>query len=241
MNINADTAANIQNAGGVISLPADQVIAGDFTNTTGEATLNGQLNGDLRVEGGTVDTVSETVVSGATNLVGGTLEANGGTFGGLIDAEGGALTFSDNTLVEGGVENSGANVRVLSGVNVDGNVNQTDGDLSIENGILSGDLIVSGGTVEQDGTITGNLTQSGGTTSVLAGSTVQGATNVTGGSLNVAGGVFTGGLENDGGNIDITGAVTAGIDNNSGRLELNGDAVVTVSYTHLTLPTIYSV
>lgn len=210
LNITANTTADIDNKGATISIPGGRVLTGSLTNTSGTATVDGQVS-TLTVTTGSVTTSSTAIVTGATALNGGTLTAAGGAFNGGIAAAAGSLDVTGATT--GDLAASGiADVDIAATGTVGGNITQ------------------SGGTVDNAGTVSG-------TTTVTAGAftntgTATGAVNVTGGSFDLAGGALTAGLTNAGGTVDVTGAATADLTNTSGTMDFAAGGDLTGNVTN---------
>lgn len=226
LNLNADTAADIENDGSVITLPAGTILTGDFTNTDGTAALDGVLNGDVTVDNGTVTTAITSSVSGDVTVNNGTLTAGGGSIDGNLTANAGTVDVNADLSVGGTLVNNGAAVTVDAAATLTGDVNQTSGTTTLL-GDVTGDVTASGGTMTQDGIVTGDVDLSGGSITTSATSSIGGATSVTGGTLAAAGGTFTGGITNNGGSIDVTGAITGDVNNRAGSVTLDSAAVVT--------------
>jgi hypothetical protein len=224
LKITADTTANIENNGATLTLPTTVVITGDLDNTLGTTAVNGTLNGALNIDDGTVNTIATTKIVGVTDLRGGALVANGGVFDSSVNALGGALSVTGNTVFAGDIVNNGADITVEATKNATGDISHLTGDTKID-GTLTGNLTSAAGTVAQTGTITGLATINGGTFTTEVGSVVGGATAVTAGTLTANGGTFAG-ITNTGGTIVVAGAATSDITNTTGTLALTGAAAV---------------
>ena len=214
--------ADVNNVGGRVTVEDDGALDGDITNADGRTLIQagGQLDGDLLlsggiaesdgtitgagadanavvITGGSLTTTENSDIQGTVAVEGGTLEAEGGAFGGD-----GIVATAGETIIAGDVA-----VEVSTDLTADFEV--SDG------GVLTGDVTVEGdstGELENDGTIGGSVFANGGT--FQNNGQIDGDGNAN--SVEVAGGVFS---HNAGGSIGSTVRVE------SGEFVANGGAV----------------
>ncbi|MDN5787818.1 beta strand repeat-containing protein, partial [Pseudorhodobacter sp.] len=235
--------ASLTNAGTV-----QQVInAGTFANS---GVAGNVTNSNLTTNSGTMGVVSNSgtltnTAAGVTSNVGntGTLINNGTT---------GAVTNSNiatNNGTMGSVSNSGTLTNTSSGVTgpvtntgtasnagTVASLAQQAGSFTNTN-IITGDAVVTGGTLDHSGAINGALRVAAGTTANVTSGSVAGTTTNTGGALNITNGNFTGAVTNNGGTTTLDGGSFAtGLNNDAGSLTAKG--AVTGDITNAALLTV---
>ncbi len=202
INVTAGTTGNLRNNSGTSTIASTGLITGTVNQVAGNVRNNGDIGGTVSVAGGTFTQTATGTTSGLLTATGGVVAANGGVF-------------------TAGVRNDGADVTVVNSVS--GDFTNQSGSTTIDaDGILTGDVVVSGGTGIVSGRVIGALRVTGGAARTTAGSSVTAATRVaTGGILNADGGTFGGsGITSTGGTINVRGVVTGNIDNASGQLNI---------------------
>jgi fibronectin-binding autotransporter adhesin len=258
VNILADTNVDISHTGGTTTIALtgaagptltgniSQSGGGTVTNNggvSGNATVNGgtfanneTVGGTLTMGGGTFNNNAGGAVTGLATVNGGTLVANGGGFGAGILANGGAVDINANTAT--GVTNAGADVDIASAVTLTGGITQSAGSTT-NNGIITGNVGISGGTFENDdvggvaASVGGNLTISGGSFDNETLASVAGTVSLTGGTLNMNGGTFTAPtVTNNGGTINVNASTAVGVANNTGTLSVDAAQTLTGNVTN---------
>ncbi len=181
---------------------------GNVTHNSGIASNGGIVTGDVDARGGTwTQQAGSRIVGETTIMTGGSVVAAGGQFIGGITANDGTLSITADTFAP--IRNNGININIGSAFSVTGDFRNNDGNLTLS-GKLFGDLHALGGTV---------------TTNAL--SRVNGATTVNGtGTLNMNGGVYTGEVRVNAGNVNVLADTQAAIRNVAGAVAVNGGATL---------------
>ena len=250
--VTADSSGDVINgtiapaqAGGIVTINTGQTLTGDVTNNSGTTTVNGEIDGTLDVVGGVVATGSSSAVTELATVSGGTLNANGGTFGeGILSTGGttnvtgeitittGALTSDDGFVniaaagvVNGDVVsvNSGgpATAQIDNNGTIDGTVTANAG-IIVNYGTVTGEAIVNGGELASSGALQDGFTVNGGVLVLFGAGTIAGAGTVnSGGAFLVNGGTFNDGVDNEGGIIEIAGNSAGVVRNNDGDARIN--------------------
>ncbi len=182
---------------------------GAITHNSGVATNAGTVTGEVKVRGGTWTQETGANTVGVTTLTtGASLVADGGQFAGGIVANGGSLSITGDTFAA--IRNNGINITIGSARSVTGEFMNNSGNLTL-NGKLFGDLKVSDGTVTS-----GNNSR------------VNGATTVSGtGTLNMNGGVYTGEVRVNAGDVIVQSDTNADIRNIAGNVTVNAGVSLT--------------
>ena len=212
-------------------------------NTTGDATVGGELNATGKVSGKGLDAGTEAITGGSLSVTGavngssvnaGTLSTTGNaTVGGELNATGkvsgkgldaGTEAITGGSLsVTGAVNGSSVNAGTLSttgNATVGGELNAT-GKVSGK-GLDAGTEAITGGSLSVTGAVNGSSVNAG-TLSTTGNATVGGELNATG---KVSGKGLDAGTEAiTGGSLSVTGAVN-GSSVNTGTLNTTGDATV---------------
>lgn len=129
--IAAPVAGDLQTASGTVTLAPGAMVGGNATLLAGSAVIDGTINGDLTLTGGTLafggtflsgQAVMDGVVNGNLTLKGGTL-ALGGTVMGDVDATAGHMVLRPGAHIHGNVRFAGSDALALPpGAVIDGTV-----------------------------------------------------------------------------------------------------------------------
>ncbi|MEJ6403018.1 beta strand repeat-containing protein [Yoonia sp. 2307UL14-13] len=209
---------------GTVDVAGGQTLTTDLTQAGGTTTINAtgtldDTDGTIAVLGGSL--VNEGIVQDDVVITGdGTLVAGGGTFNdGVADQN---VTVND----DGTFDIDAATTVATTTVN--------GGDVDIGSGAtLTTELVQTGGTVTVNGgatldDTTDAITVDGGRLT-NAGTVIDEVTVEAGGTVEVAGGTFTNGLNANGGDVEITADSTLDLDNMGSDIaidpgiELTGD------------------
>jgi fibronectin-binding autotransporter adhesin len=189
VNVNADTQADVTNAGGIVAIDAGTALTGDMLQTAGTTDNSGTVNGTLGLSGGTFNQLAGAGMTGQASVSGtGVLNGEGGSFAGGIENTGGVVNINADTAAD--VTNLSGLLAIDTAQTLTGNV-VSAGEVTSA-GTISGDFVNrDGGTFDigpgTSATVTGIFAnQSGGTTTVDAGETLT-----TGGMTNAANGILT--------------------------------------------------
>ncbi|WP_342077309.1 hypothetical protein [Yoonia sp. SS1-5] len=222
VEVEGGDAANSFNNNGVVA-GAVTVTDGVFNNGSADGTTPGDVQGTVDVAGAAAvfnhnagSNITDTLTIGAGDA-GGTVEANGGTFGGDIIVESGAFNVNadlDTVATGSALDNRGGDVVVGEGVTLTTDLTQSGGRTIISGTtpanrgtIIDADgFDVTAGEVLNSGQMTGavNVSGAGSVTNEANGLIDDLVTVEDDGTLNAAGGTFTTGIDAQGGNINIT-------------------------------------
>ena len=213
--------------GGMVTITGGLTLDGDVTNNSGVTNVAGTVDGALNVNGGTVTTAVGSEVTELTTVAGGTLTANGGTFGeGILATGGNTNVDGEITITTGALTSGDGAVTIATSGIVNGNVatNNDNGgaaNASIENsGTITGTVTVDGGEVTNLGEIQSGFTVNDGVLSLEGTGSITGAGTVNeDGTFRAEGGAFDI-VTNEGGAIDVTGAVEGDVINDTGTFTL---------------------
>ncbi|MFQ1701436.1 beta strand repeat-containing protein [Loktanella agnita] len=247
-NVTASSAGNVINGtlgggaptGGTVTVNADQTLTGNVITHSGDTTVNGTIGGTLDLNGGTAVTNADSAVTGLVFVAGGTLTANGGTFGQGILATGGntnvesAITITSGALTSGDGTVAIGTDGIVNGSVATNNDNGGAENASIENnGTITGAVTVGAGEVTNLGQMQNGFTIDDGTLSLEGTGSITGAGTVNeDGTFQVSGGMFSDGVDNDGGEIQIIGNATGDIRNDDGNAEINPGVTLTGDVTN---------
>ena len=233
--LTANSAGNVVNGttdggaptGGTVTITGGLTLDGDVTNNSGITNVGGTINGALNVNGGTVTTAVDSAVTGRTTVNDGTLTANGGTFGeGILATGGNTNVDGEITITTGALTSGDGAVTIATSGIVNGNVatNNDNGgaaNASIENsGTITGTVTVDGGEVTNLGEMQSGFTVNDGELSLEGTGSITGAGTVNDdGTFSASGGTFDI-VTNDGGAVNVTGAVEGDVNNDAGTFTL---------------------
>lgn len=191
--------------------------------------------GIINIAGGTVTTIGNSVgngayiygiYGGAINISSGIVNATSGIYGDSINISGGTVTATGGM---GGNITIGGNAKVtaistgIGGVGISGDLIVTDGTVIATGGINASTINISGGTVTATSDnfgIRGNITISGGTVTATGDSDSSGI-GISGSTISINGGIVIA----TGNGVRMSG--TCGI--NGDTININGNAKVTAT------------
>lgn len=254
LDVNAD--------GGTVTINSGVQVTGDFdqngatTNNSGNVVdtlvvADGEFNnigtvtGSVSVTGGQFDmddTGTPSNVTGVVTVDGGTVNANGGTFGGgdgddTVTINDGTLNVTANTVVD--VVNAGGQFN-LAGAQLDGNLDNQSGDADLS-GSITGNVDVAGDRdndiVTSSAAITGTVELTGGRF-VADGGSITGQVTNNGGTLHLDGVMLTTDVDNNSGLTQVIGNTTADIENLGGDVEIDASQTLTGTLTNTSGDTI---
>ncbi len=216
-------------------------LAGMASVSGGTFDTSGDVSGALFVSGTGSLEVSGGTVGGKVRNDGGTMVISGGTISGAIQAHAGNTTIETDVsnFVTIGSDTTEGNLTIDPGVTVTGNVSHDDG-VTTQNGTIMGNVTVDDANDDNDsifnnnGDISGTVRVNGGTFNANVGSgglvdpaTITGLVRNQGGTINANGGVFTAGINNISGQLNITTDNTVDVTNNGGTVMINSGQTLT--------------
>ncbi len=218
--------------GGSTRILSGATLDGDLTSTAGTTIIRGIADGAVNVNGGTLTSYGTGQVTGITIVnPGGALNAEGGSFTGVIRNAGGSVNVNQSTT--GSINNILGTTVIASGATLSGGLANGGGQTNVA-GTISGALGVSGGQVNvtSGGSVGGLATVSGtGVLNAQGGSFFATGITVTGGTANIQGNSSSGLTTVAGGQLNIAGGrtLTGAVQVNSGTMSNSGTVAGTIS------------